>query len=106
MELPRTADGTIEIDGRALELTNLDRPLSGDEPFAKRDLISYYARVAPVLVPHLAGRPLSLVRFPAGLQGRGFLQNECRGAPAWMRTASLRLRTGATRRYWSTISRR
>jgi bifunctional non-homologous end joining protein LigD len=97
MQLPPTPDGTVEVDGRHVELTNLDRPLA--DAFRKRDLISYYARVAPVLVPHLTGRPLSLVRFPAGLSGRGFLQNECRGAPPWMHTASLRLRTGATRRY-------
>jgi bifunctional non-homologous end joining protein LigD len=97
MQLPAARDGTVEADGRRVELTNLDRPLA--DGFRKRDLISYYARVAPVLVPHLAGRPLSLVRFPAGLSGRGFLQNECRGAPAWMHTASLRLSSGETRRY-------
>src|SRR4051794_3685456 len=99
MELPAEADGAVEVDGRTVALTSLDRSLSPVEPFLKRDLIAYYARVAPVLVPHLAGRPLSLARFPAGVAGRGFLQNECRGAPVWMRTASLVLRTGATRRY-------
>jgi bifunctional non-homologous end joining protein LigD len=52
-----------------------------------------------VLVPQLAGRPLTMARFPAGVAGRGFLQDECRGAPPWLRTAALRLRTGATRRY-------
>src|SRR3954447_23524122 len=80
-----------------VELTNLDRPLL--DGFTKRDLIDYYVAVAPAILPHLAGRPLSLVRFPAGLQERGFLQNECRGAPEWMRTATLRLQGGRTRRY-------
>src|SRR3954447_20946498 len=80
-----------------VELTNLDRPLL--DGFTKRDLIDYYVAVAPAILPHLAGRPLSLVRFPAGLEGRGFLQNECRGAPEWMRTATLELQGGRTRRY-------
>jgi bifunctional non-homologous end joining protein LigD len=80
-----------------VELTNLDRPLL--DGFTKRDLIDYYVAVAPALLPHLSGRPLSLVRFPSGLEGRGFLQNECRGAPEWMHTATLRLQDGRTRRY-------
>jgi bifunctional non-homologous end joining protein LigD len=80
-----------------VELTNLDRPLL--DGFTKRDLIDYYVAVAPAILPQLTGRPLSLVRFPAGLEGRGFLQNECRGAPEWMRTATLELQGGRTRRY-------
>src|SRR3954452_5889697 len=80
-----------------VELTNLDRPLL--DGFTKRDLIDYYVAVAPAILPHLTGRPLSLVRFPSGLEARGFLQNECRGAPEWMRTATLTLQGGRTRRY-------
>ncbi len=98
-ELPLAADGTVVIEGRELTLTTLDRPLFPAAGWTKRDLVAYYLAVAPVLVPHLRGRPLTLARFPDGVDGRGFLQNECRGRPAWMRSADLRLRTGAVRRY-------
>ena len=97
--LPTSGGGEVEVDGRRLELTNLDRVLWPNMGFAKRDLVAYYARVAPAILPHLAGRPLSMVRLPHGAGGRIFLQNECRGAPEWMTTASLRLRTGEVRRY-------
>lgn len=99
MLLPVTADGDVEIDGRRVRVTSLDRVLWPDERFRKRDLIAYYGEVAEVMLPHLAGRPLTLGRFPGGVAARGFLQNECRGAPAWMRTAPLRLQTGSVRRY-------
>jgi bifunctional non-homologous end joining protein LigD len=62
-------------------------------------MIDYYARVAPALLPHIAGRALTLGRFPAGVDGRGFAQTECRGRPRWMRTAALRLRDGRIRRF-------
>jgi bifunctional non-homologous end joining protein LigD len=89
----------MEAGGRRVRLTNLDRPMWPDEGFYKRDLIGYYERVAAAIVPHLAGRPVSMVRMPLGVSGRIFLQNECRGAPDWMATATLRLQTGEARRY-------
>lgn len=89
----------VEVDGRELTLTNLDRVLWPTPRFTKGDLVDYYTRVAPAILPHLAGRPLSMVRLPHGVTGRLFLQNECRGAPDWMATAELTLRTGETRRY-------
>jgi bifunctional non-homologous end joining protein LigD len=73
----------VEVDGRRLALSNLDKllwPLSGTR---KRDLISYYAEVASVLLPHLAGRPLTIRRFPDGVAGVSWHQNECRGEPDW-----------------------
>src|SRR4051794_32737454 len=99
MRLPAEAEGAVEVGGRRVALTSLDRLLWPDQGFTKRDLIAYYAAVAPAIVPQLAGRPLTMARFPHGVQGRGFLQNECRGAPPWLRTATLELRTGARRRY-------
>ncbi len=53
-------------------------------------MIEYYRAVAPVLLPHLRRRPLTLWRFPAGVQARGWWQNECRGAPAWLATVTIR----------------
>ena len=80
----------VEVDGRRVVLSNLDRvlwPLTG---FTKRDLVDYYRAVAPALVPHLRGRPVTLWRFPQGVHERGWWQNECRGAPDWLATALLR----------------
>jgi bifunctional non-homologous end joining protein LigD len=65
----------------------------------KRWLVEYYEAVAPVLVPHLRGRPLTMARFPDGIAGRGFLQNECRGAPDYVTTTTLTLQGGRQRTY-------
>jgi len=60
-------------------------------------MLAYYEAIAPWLLPHLMGRPLTLGRFPAGIDGPGFAQTECRGRPDWMRTEAVRLRTGEVR---------
>jgi bifunctional non-homologous end joining protein LigD len=70
--------------------TNLDRVLWPETGFTKGDMLAYYRATAPVLLPHLADRPLTLWRYPSGVHRRGFWQNECRGAPDWLRTAELR----------------
>ncbi len=98
-DLPATGSAEIEIDGRQVRLSSLEKVLWPSTGFTKRDLISYYARAAPALVPHLAGRPLTLGRFPDGVEGPGFAQTECSGRPPWMATEALRLRSGAVRRY-------
>jgi bifunctional non-homologous end joining protein LigD len=74
----------------SVALTNLDRVLWRDTGFTKGDLVAYYREIAPVLLPHLRGRPLTLWRFPLGVHERGFWQNECRGAPDWLRTTEIR----------------
>jgi bifunctional non-homologous end joining protein LigD len=89
----------LELGGRRVELTTPDRVLWPAAGFTKRDLVDYYLRVAPVLLPHLADRPLTLGRFPEGVEGRGFAQTECRGAPEWLRTEPIRLRGGEVRNY-------
>jgi bifunctional non-homologous end joining protein LigD len=80
-----------------LRLTSLDRVLWPATGFTKRQLVDYYAGIADVLLPHLAGRPLTLGRFPRGVDGPGFAQTECRGRPAWMATKRLTLRSGEAR---------
>ena len=55
----------VEIDGRRIDLTNLDKPLYPDG-FTKAEVVDYYTRIAPVLLPHLAARPLTRIRFPDG----------------------------------------
>jgi bifunctional non-homologous end joining protein LigD len=74
---------TIELEGRRLRLTNLDKVLWPQAQRTKAWLIEYYTRVAPVLLPHLEGRPLTLRRFPDGVEGVSWHQNECRGEPDW-----------------------
>jgi bifunctional non-homologous end joining protein LigD len=82
-----------------LELTSRDKIMWPSTGFTKGDLLGYYERVAPVLLPHLAGRPLTLGRFPSGIEKRGFAQTECRGSPEWVQTAPIRLRDGRIRNF-------
>jgi bifunctional non-homologous end joining protein LigD len=74
---------TVEVDGRRLELTNLDKVLWPETGMTKAELIEYYVDVAPVLLPHLDGRPLTLRRFPDGVGGITWHQNEIQREPKW-----------------------
>jgi bifunctional non-homologous end joining protein LigD len=82
-----------------VQLTNLDRVLWPSIGFTKGQLIEYYAAVADVLLPHIAGRPMTLGRWPGGVDAPGFAQTECRGAPEWVATRQLRLRGGGVRHF-------
>jgi bifunctional non-homologous end joining protein LigD len=88
---------TLDIGGRAVRISSPGRLMWPAAGLTKRWLVGYYLDVADAIVPHLRGRPLTLARFPEGTDRRGFLQNECRGAPPWMRTAVLPLRAGERR---------
>jgi bifunctional non-homologous end joining protein LigD len=70
----------------AIRLTNTDRVLWPRAGFTKGEMIDYYGAVAGALVPHLQRRPLTLWRFPTGVEGPSWWQNECRGAPEWLAT--------------------
>src|SRR4051812_27158434 len=74
---------TVEVEGRRLGLTHLDKVLWPETGFTKAQLIEYYVAVAPVLLPHLEGRPLTIRRFPDGVDGVRWHQNECQGEPDW-----------------------
>ncbi len=77
----------VEVDGRRLVLSNLDKPLWPADGYTKADLINYLLAVAPCLLPHLRGRPLVLTRYPHGVQAPSFYQkNTPSTAPAWLRT--------------------
>jgi len=79
----------LQIDDRTVAVSNLDKPLYPDG-FTKRDVIDYYARIAPFMLPHLADRPATFVRFPDGTdKGSFFSKNAPRGTPEWVRTATL-----------------
>jgi bifunctional non-homologous end joining protein LigD len=75
----------VEVDGRKVRLTNLDRVLY-PTGFSKAEVISYYTAVAPALLPQLRDRPVTRVRFPEGVRGERFFEkNLPKGAPEWVR---------------------
>ncbi len=81
---------TIEIQGRRLEVSNLDKVLYPADGFAKGQLIDYYVRIAPVLLPHLRGRPLTMKRYPNGVDGMFFYEKNCPAhRPDWVQTAPI-----------------
>jgi bifunctional non-homologous end joining protein LigD len=81
---------TVQVDGRRLALSNLDKVLYPETGFTKGEVIDYYARIAPVLLPHSAARPMSFKRFPDGVEGGGFFaKNAPRGTPEWVRRVRL-----------------
>ena len=80
----------VEVDGRTLRLTNLDKVLYPKTGFTKGDLIGYYAAIAPVLLGHLHGRPLTLKRYPNGVEREHFYEKQCPDhRPDWVRTTAV-----------------
>ncbi|CAG6396613.1 non-homologous end-joining DNA ligase [Streptomyces cocklensis] len=77
-----------EVEGRQIKLSHLDRVLWPETGTTKGELLHYYASVAEVLIPHCAGRPVSFVRTPDGVQGQRFFQKRPpAGTPEWVTTA-------------------
>ena len=64
----------IEIDGHEIALSNTQKILFPEAKVTKGDLIGYYRDIAPTMLPHVAGRPLSLERYPDGIEDGGFMQ--------------------------------
>src|SRR6185503_572388 len=88
----------VEVDGRELTLSNLDKVLYPAAGFRKADVIDYYRRIAPAMLPHLAGRPPTLVRAPDGPEGNRFFEKNCPGHhPAWVEESPGYEATGQTR---------
>jgi len=80
----------VEVDGRKLSLTNLDKVLYPAVGFTKGQVIDYYVRVAPVLLPHLAGHPLTLKRYPEGVDHEYFYEkNAPKHRPEWVKVAPI-----------------
>jgi bifunctional non-homologous end joining protein LigD len=84
----------VEISGRTVRLSNLDKVLWPATGFTKAQLVDYYVRVAPVLLPHVQRRPITLARFPDGVDVDGWYQSECWQHPDWMATAKVVLPHG------------
>lgn len=80
----------IRVQGRTLKLSNRSKVLYPDSATTKGELIDYYRAVSPVLLEHLAERPLTLKRYPNGVQGKSFYEKRCpTHRPDWIRTASI-----------------
>jgi bifunctional non-homologous end joining protein LigD len=83
-------DSTIEVQGRYLKLSNLEKVLYPAAGFKKKDVIDYYARIAPALLPHLTGRALTRKRYPDGVDGEPFFEkNAPMHKPDWVKTAPI-----------------
>jgi bifunctional non-homologous end joining protein LigD len=75
----------VQIEGRQLEVSNLDKVLFPEVSFTKAQVIDYYVRIAPVLLPHVARRPVTFTRWPNGVEGQAFFEkNSARHAPEWV----------------------
>ncbi len=80
----------VEIGGRTLSLSNLDKVLWPATGFTKGAMIDYYGRIAPVLVPHLAGRAITLRRWPNGVEAASWFEKNCPShRPPWLQTVDM-----------------
>jgi bifunctional non-homologous end joining protein LigD len=78
------------IDGRTLHLTHLNKIYFPADGYTKRNLLAYYYRIGPLLLPFLKDRPLVLRRYPDGIEGQAFFQKDAgKGVPEWMRTVAI-----------------
>jgi bifunctional non-homologous end joining protein LigD len=88
----RGAPDVLMIEGQRLEVTNLSKVYWPEEALTKGDLIDYYRRISPYILPYLKDRPMSLHRFPNGIEGKHFFQKDLieaggrGGLPAWVQT--------------------
>ncbi|MGH3670167.1 MAG: non-homologous end-joining DNA ligase [Pseudonocardiaceae bacterium] len=81
---------TVDVEGRRLRLSNLDKVLYPETGFTKGEVIDYYTRISPVILPHLADRPLTLRRYPDGVAAEPFYDKDAsRHAPEWLRVVWL-----------------
>src|ERR687896_2745385 len=88
LSMPRKSDKTmLEVDGRVLEISNLDKVMYPGNGFTKAHVIDYYTRVAAFLLPHIKDRPVTLKRFPDGVTGEFFYEKDAPSfTPAWIKT--------------------
>lgn len=87
---PSKKEVDVEVGGRQLKLSNLDKVLYPEVGFTKGQVIDYYTRVAGVLVPHLQGRPITLKRYPNGVASQFFYEKNCpKHRPPWVATTPI-----------------
>ena len=82
----------VEVDGRRLSLSNLDKVMYPAVGYTKGEVIDFYTRVSPVLLPHLRDRPLTLKRYPEGVEAEHFYEKQCPShRPDWVATAAIEM---------------
>jgi bifunctional non-homologous end joining protein LigD len=88
--MPARNEVMVEIDGRTLKISNLDKVLYPETGTTKGEVLHYYAQVAPVLLPHMADRAVTRIRWPDGTAGNQFFEkNLPAGAPSWLRSVTV-----------------
>ena len=86
--MAKDKDMVVDIEGKQLKLSNLDKVLYPEAGFTKGQVIDYFVRIAPVLLPHLHGRPLTMKRYPNGVNGMYFYEKNCpEHRPEWVQVA-------------------
>lgn len=90
----------VRVGSHTVEVSNADKVLFPDDGITKGDVVEYYRRIAPQMIPHLRGRPLALQRFPDGVKGEGFFQKTAPDYfPDWIETVELPRERGGTVRH-------
>lgn len=85
---PKTVE--VEVDGRVLTLSNQDKVMYPEVEFTKGDVVDYYKQIAPVMLAHLQERPITLKRYPNGVEGAFFYEKQCPShRPEWIRTVAV-----------------
>ena len=85
-----SAKTTLKVEKRELTVSNLDKVFYPKTGFTKGDVIDYYIRIAPVMLPHIRQRPISLKRYPDGVEGFFFYEKQCPShAPSWIKTTKV-----------------
>src|SRR5216684_1632300 len=86
--MPETAE--LVVEGKTLSVSNLNKVLYPKVGFTKGQVIDYYIRISPVLLPYLKDRPISLKRYPEGVEGFFFYEKQCPShRPPWIKTAKV-----------------
>ena len=88
--MPAADKIAVQVDGRDLSLTNLAKVLYPADGFSKAEVLDYYQRISAVLLPHVVGRPMTLKRYPDGVDGQSFFAKHApAGRPDWVRTEEI-----------------
>ncbi len=85
---------TITIEDQAVMVTNLDKVFWPKEGYTKNNLIEYYQKLSPIILPYLKDRPESLLRFPDGITGEGFYHKDLKMAPGWIKKIIIKSEEG------------
>src|SRR6202046_512721 len=84
------AKQSLDVNGTKVDVTNLDKIFYPKAGFTKGDVIDYYVRISSVLLPHLKNRPITMKRYPDGVEGFFFYERKCpEHRPAWIKTAKV-----------------